>query len=475
MSEENKPLTDQEKEALLKKFREMTPEQWEITLAEANRALITSQLASSELETLTLYRKIDIDKPITTDQWNILQQAARILKKLEEQLRDREWQSIKEATMRRIIEASVGVGAFYIPNVTTSAGVIAGTTLGGFRNEAKNEINKELDGRVEIFFGTNRVINDSTNIKRFFGSKVGDLLTGTCMINIPKAHKQGRIERPASLFGWELSTANDQKHIRLKELKELESEAFYRYISDKLRSLDEQSALVFIHGYNNTFEQAARRAGQFAWDLPFDGVTALFSWPSAGRTTSYATDMDRADQSVPAFKQFLVDLIDHTGVQKVHLVAHSMGNRVMTGALKELANESEHVDKLNMIEQIVLAAPDLDQGVFRDTLLPMFKKLGNRRTLYASKKDKALLVSEIIRDGNPRLGDGGKDLFISEEIDSIDASNVKSKGAHHSYVFQVNEVLTDIFYLFKNSFAPDERRLMKYERDGQAYWEFKDW
>jgi esterase/lipase superfamily enzyme len=41
-------------------------------------------------------------------------------------------------------------------------------------------------------------------------------------------------------------------------------------------------ALVFIHGFNNSFEDALRRAGQLAYDLRFDGPVFAFSWSSEG-------------------------------------------------------------------------------------------------------------------------------------------------------------------------------------------------
>jgi esterase/lipase superfamily enzyme len=38
-------------------------------------------------------------------------------------------------------------------------------------------------------------------------------------------------------------------------------------------------ALIFVHGYNMSFDNAARRAAQIAYDINFDGATFLFSWP----------------------------------------------------------------------------------------------------------------------------------------------------------------------------------------------------
>jgi len=71
-----------------------------------------------------------------------------------------------------------------------------------------------------------------------------------------------------------------------------------------------------------------------------------------------------------------------------------MGNRLLTLALNNLAAKYSTESKLKRISQVVLAAPDLDQDVFKNNLLPKLRNIGLRRTLYSSDKDKALNFSE---------------------------------------------------------------------------------
>jgi len=71
------------------------------------------------------------------------------------------------------------------------------------------------------------------------------------------------------------------------------------------------------------------------------------------------------------------------------------------------------------------------------------------------------------------LGDAGDNIFIAKGLDTIDASNVKSWGNQHSYVFETNEVLNDLFYLFKESLGPNKRRLSKRKIRKSVYWSFK--
>ncbi len=53
---------------------------------------------------------------------------------------------------------------------------------------------------------------------------------------------------------------------------------------------DSPHALVFLHGYSVTFENAAIRAAQLGVDLKVTGAIAFFSWPSRGNPLFYTPD-----------------------------------------------------------------------------------------------------------------------------------------------------------------------------------------
>ena len=63
----------------------------------------------------------------------------------------------------------------------------------------------------------------------------------------------------------------------------------------------------------------------------------LYSWPSQGKLglVAYNKDGRNAELSAPHFKAFLSRLTARTGVQTVHVIAHSMGNRVVLKALAD--------------------------------------------------------------------------------------------------------------------------------------------
>lgn len=129
-------------------------------------------------------------------------------------------------------------------------------------------------------------------------------------------------------------------------------------------------------------------------------------------------------------------------------------------------------EQLEMINQLVLAAADLDQQVFRENILPAFNNVGARRTLYASDDDNALNISEILRDVRPRVGCGGNRLFIADQIDTIDSTPLTATGDSHGYIFQKKELLQGLYYLLHHRFLPASRRLKLIKTTEGQYWRF---
>jgi hypothetical protein len=57
--------------------------------------------------------------------------------------------------------------------------------------------------------------------------------------------------------------------------------------------------LLYVHGYNETFESAASSAATLSDAIGFQGKTALFAWPSGGRLLNYIGDRESATWSQP--------------------------------------------------------------------------------------------------------------------------------------------------------------------------------
>lgn len=327
--------------------------------------------------------------------------------------------------------------------------------------------NKGLMRRV--FYGTDRKASGMTQPKKFYGNERGELQLGFCEVSIPPDHKMGELESPK---WWKLEfSENPNKHIVLLKVQELSKDSFFTELRSQIDKVSDKEAFVFIHGYNVTFEDAARRTAQMSYDLGFGGAPIFYSWPSQGEIADYTVDENNIDWTAPHLKEFLSMVAAESGAQKVHLIAHSMGNRAMTDALQVIVNERQ-LGGSPMFNQVVLAAPDIDAEIFKRDIAPRIQKVAERVTLYASSNDKALLVSKRIH-GAPRAGDVESGIITLPGIDTIDASLVDTSLVGHSYYGDNRSIISDMYLLLNLKLPPDRRNLLPKDVEGGRYWAVK--
>lgn len=308
---------------------------------------------------------------------------------------------------------------------------------------------------IRVRFATDRkLIPDKS--RNLFGSEPGTMSYGTCYVSIPVNHKIGVLESP-TLWKAELKP-NPEKHIVLLRTQLESSDIFYSTIANDIQFTTDRSALVFVHGYNVTFADAARRTAQMAADLQFQGVSAFFSWPSRAHIPSYTVDERNIEWAEPDIKGFLRDFITKSKAENVYVIAHSMGTRALTRALNSLAVEQPEIN--TRIKGIILAAPDIDAEIFKRDIAPKLIAPGRSVTLYASSNDKALKTSKFIH-GYPRAGESGKGLVIINGMDTIDASSVDTSLFGHSYFSDTRTIISDIHYLIRDYISPDGRSGLK--------------
>ena len=115
----------------------------------------------------------------------------------------------------------------------------------------------------------------------------GALRCGLCTVSIPRDHESGGWS--ASILHFEFRE-DPAKHIILQRVDPMDDAEFKREFSAAAESAAWPEALIFVHGYNVTFEDAARRTAQVAYDIKFGGVATFYSWPSNGQTLTYSWD-----------------------------------------------------------------------------------------------------------------------------------------------------------------------------------------
>jgi esterase/lipase superfamily enzyme len=301
-----------------------------------------------------------------------------------------------------------------------------------------------------------------------YGGERGELALGTCEVSIPKDHRIGHLESPSVL---RLDFREDpQRHVVLSEVRPQSADAFFSDLQACVAKSAQPAALVFVHGYNVKFADAARRTGQIAYDLKFQGAPIFYSWPSQGKLSNYTVDETNVEWTVPHLRQFLADVAARSGARQVHLIAHSMGNRALTSALRDLAREPQ--GSRPRFHEVVLTAPDIDAEIFRRDIAPAIVGTAARVTLYASSHDEALELSKEVH-GYPRAGDTEDDLVIVPGVDTIDVSAVDTSLVGHSYYGSNDTVLADIFDLLQENKPPDQRKWLRTQYLGALkYWIF---
>lgn len=346
-----------------------------------------------------------------------------------------------------------------------------GVNTGAVDNSEPGVIRPATDvahGVVKVLFATNRKQLGSENCAEAYSGRrgsFGDTKYGYCMVSIPVGHEVGVIEERR----WYQLKEDPDRHVMLLDGQTISKQEF-----DKLLDLGlvnkSDSTLLFVHGYNVSFADAAKRTAQMAYDLKFFGVPLFFSWPANGKVLSYAADEASIEWSEPAFYNFLVDHLSNPKIKQTFLIAHSMGNRAVLSSLARL--KLEHPNLRYKLKEVVLAAPDVDAEQFVDIIIPKIADSKAPVTLYASNRDMALLTSKRLHFYE-RAGDVPVVIKVYGGVEFIDASAVKTDFLNHSYVSESKSVINDILDLFGGNRPANRSGLRVRETQVGQYWEIK--
>ena len=335
---------------------------------------------------------------------------------------------------------------------------------GGGRHGAASKPPSGSDGhQVKVWFATNRQRGEKGD---FPGVRSNCVTYGHCYIFVPKDRRAGSLGR--GLFGRLLHGDN---RVRVQDVKVLRELAFWSEITCEIEQLegDERQALIFIHGYNTKFEDAARRTAQLKVDLSHKGPAAFFSWPSLGYLAGYSGDEAAIEGSEKDLRTFLIDFAQQSGAEAIHIIAHSMGNRGLLRAVDAISQSAQSVAPVRF-GQIFLAAPDVDAQLFAQ-LAKAYSALAERATLYVTRNDKAVGLSKRLH----RFARAGlaPPVSVVPGIDTIDASNVNLGLLGHSYAPEMRPVLADIHRLINDDIGPDHRFGLRRVPDAKpTHWEF---
>ena len=334
---------------------------------------------------------------------------------------------------------------------------------------------------VPVYWGTDRAVQPNAQRLVFGSDRARKLQLGMAEITVPKTHEVPNVERPwvvkIPYFDVTIYAEKEdaKKHFTVKEIKALSREELIALVKARLKDskIYKDQALVFVHGYNTSFDNALYRTAQIAYDLDFDGAPFLYSWPSGGAVASYTYDRESAQASEPYLREFLQMVVKETGAKQVSVIAHSMGNQPVMDVLRDMRNAApEGVE----ISQVILAAPDVDADSFSN-LAKAIQGLAKNVTLYVAGNDRALIVSRNFW-GSYRAGDvPPAGPLILPGIDTIDvtAASTDTFAINHSGYAANNKLLDDVGELLKTGLRPPEKRVLKPDKvttQAGDYWKY---
>jgi esterase/lipase superfamily enzyme len=320
-----------------------------------------------------------------------------------------------------------------------------------------------------VYFGTDRAPTGDTTAHARYGAGQGDLQTGVARVSLPTDRTRrptGELP-PIPMLGRFRRAPDPSRDIFLERTIPLDAPLWLEQVRRQVALDPRRAVLIYVHGFANSFEDAVRRGAQLAYDLPFDGAMLVYSWPSRGEAdpVAYFRDDKTIAGSQAPLRAFLETVIEQTGAERVHLLAHSMGALLVSRTLKEMADQYPGT----RFDQVVLAAPDIDTTAFRRTFAPALQKIAQRVTVYASRYDKALDLAQAAST-YPRVGQAGASLLVLPGLDIIDASSAGPTEFGHGYFSGSNAVLADLRELLLDR-PPASRRLQPRQRGTLTFWE----
>jgi hypothetical protein len=196
----------------------------------------------------------------------------------------------------------------------------------------------------------------------------------------------------------------------------------------------------------------------------------MYSWPSQRSTAAYTVDEAAAGISGRRMAQFLETVTAESGARRVHLIAHSMGNRVLMEALETYLASRPPQQRRQAFGQIVFTAPDVDRDYFVESM-HSFREAGERVTLYASSNDLALKTSQALH-GAPRAGLAGAGIITLQGLDTIDMSAIEADLLGHNYYAADAGAIYDLFRLLWRGDPPPQRCGMSDRSRSTGAWVF---
>lgn len=279
----------------------------------------------------------------------------------------------------------------------------------------------------EIFVATTRQKATKDPRQVFDGDRSLTTSYARVDVTVPKVHQVGNIERTNGS-----ANSNPAKDFTAKDVTYYEGAPQFAKAVGADIAMRGDRALVFVHGFNNGFDDGIYRLTQIAHDTKYPGTPVLFSWASSAKTTGYIYDKDSSTAARDDLEATL-RMLAKTKVKSIDIIAHSMGTWLTMEALRQLAIAGDR-DLGGKLGYVILASPDIDVDVFKKQMM-RYGKPDKPFAVLLSGDDRALKISSLISGDKPRVGDYGNAADLaSYGVSVVDLTKTKGGegGLNHA-------------------------------------------
>lgn len=291
----------------------------------------------------------------------------------------------------------------------------------------------EVAATHRIFLATSRQYTEKPGVV-FSGQRAAMPSFGLVDVSVPAVHEAGKLELSPTT-----RVADPARYFAARRVGLYDGPQSFADALAKSFAESGGRALVFVHGFNTGFDEAAYRMAQIVHDSGYEGTAILFTWPSSARAINYIYDNNSATAARDALEETL-RLTARAGATSIDIVAHSMGSWVTMEALRQLAIAGDR-DLGDRLADVVLASPDIDVDVFKSQM----RRYGvpdRPFVVLGSRDDRALDLSRLIAGNQPRVGGAiDPEELAAYGVTVVDVTSATSSDALNHTKFAENPLL----------------------------------
>ncbi len=415
----------------------------------------------------------------------------------------------------------------YVASVAISLALLTGAPIVGCRTALMTTPNLYMrsndnpfqavpqslqSNRVEVIYATDRAAaQNRKNGLRYGYGRSGSLAFGVCEVEIGRdvswddlvresrtqrrsrsllltmrrIRELGRFPAVPDLAGFSRGTFAESREVvesRLAAERRLTA-----LLSERLAHTPRREAYVYIHGFNNTFEDAAFVMAQLWHFIGRTGIPIVYTWPAGspeGALGGYSHDSESGQFTGYHLRHFLQTIASCPDLEKIHLVAHSRGTDVLMTALRELNLEyrAAGMETRSQLKlgNLVLAAPDLDLEVAGQRIIAeLLPLIPERMTVYVSQEDRAIAVVKWLFGSKFRVGQlRWSDLTPEhqEALGAVPQMHIvsvleRTSFLGHSYFHENPAVSSDVVLLLRDNRDPGAENGRPLIKRQASFWE----